>query len=53
VTAGHSLVVDVMKARRAEIERTLPGATPKERETIRAGFDAFARAAGSRRRRSC
>jgi DNA-binding MarR family transcriptional regulator len=43
---GRSLVIDVMKARRAEIERILASASPMERETIRGGFEAFARAAG-------
>jgi DNA-binding MarR family transcriptional regulator len=44
--AGQSLVLDVTKARYAEIERILSSASPKERETIRAGFEAFAAAAG-------
>jgi DNA-binding MarR family transcriptional regulator len=43
---GRSLVIDVMKARRAQIERILASASPTERETIRGGFEAFARAAG-------
>jgi DNA-binding MarR family transcriptional regulator len=44
--AGRSLVIDVMKAREAEIARILVSVPEKERETIRAGFEAFARAAG-------
>jgi DNA-binding MarR family transcriptional regulator len=44
--AGKSLVVDVMKARQAEIARIMASAPENEREMIRAGFEAFARAAG-------
>jgi DNA-binding MarR family transcriptional regulator len=44
--SGQSLVIDVMKARRSEIERILADASTQERETIRAGFEAFAQAAG-------
>ena len=44
--AGRELVVEVMKARRTEIERILTGTSPQDRETIRAGFEAFATAAG-------
>jgi len=44
--AGRDLVLSVMKARRREIEKTLRKASPGDRETIRAGFEAFAAAAG-------
>src|SRR5919199_2258551 len=39
---GRELVVEVMRARRTEIERILTGTSPQDRETIRAGFEAFA-----------
>jgi DNA-binding MarR family transcriptional regulator len=44
--AGRELVLDVLKARRREIEKILRTATREQREAIRAGFDAFARASG-------
>lgn len=44
--AGRDLVVDVMEARRTELQRILADTSPQERETIRAGFEAFATAAG-------
>jgi DNA-binding MarR family transcriptional regulator len=44
--AGRCLVIDVMRARRAEIERILASTSATERATIRGGFEAFARAAG-------
>src|SRR3954451_4570354 len=44
--AGRDLVLSVMKARRVEIERVLRRATPEQRAAIRAGFEAFAVAAG-------
>jgi DNA-binding MarR family transcriptional regulator len=44
--AGQELVLDVMKTRRADMERILASVSPQERETIRAGFEAFARAGG-------
>src|SRR2546423_475040 len=44
--AGQKLVLDVMEARRREIERILRRATREQRKAIRAGFDAFARVAG-------
>jgi DNA-binding MarR family transcriptional regulator len=44
--SGQDLVLSVMKTRRREIERILSKASPEERETIRAGFAAFATAAG-------
>jgi DNA-binding MarR family transcriptional regulator len=44
--SGQQLVLDVMRARRREIERVLRRATPEQREAIRTGFDAFAEAAG-------
>jgi DNA-binding MarR family transcriptional regulator len=43
---GHELVLSVMKARRAEIERILRQASPEQRSAIRIGFEAFAGAAG-------
>jgi DNA-binding MarR family transcriptional regulator len=43
---GQDLVVGVMKARRADIEKIPRRATPDQREAIRAGFAAFAVAAG-------
>jgi DNA-binding MarR family transcriptional regulator len=42
---GRELVLGVTKARRREMEKILRKATPKQREAIRAGFDAFASAA--------
>src|SRR3954447_24426609 len=44
--AGQELVLDVMKARRREIEKILRRATPEQREAIRTGFEAFAHVAG-------
>jgi DNA-binding MarR family transcriptional regulator len=44
--SGRQLVLDVMQARRREIEKILRRATPEQRKAIRTGFDAFARAAG-------
>jgi DNA-binding MarR family transcriptional regulator len=44
--AGRALVIDVMKARRAQIQRILAGASADQRATILAGFEAFAEAAG-------
>ena len=44
--AGQALVADVMKVRRAEVERILGRVPAGERATIRAGFEAFAKAAG-------
>jgi DNA-binding MarR family transcriptional regulator len=44
--SGQQLVLDVMRARRREIEKILRGATPEQREAIRTGFEAFAQAAG-------
>jgi DNA-binding MarR family transcriptional regulator len=44
--SGQDLVLSVMKTRRREIERILRKASSEERETIRAGFAAFATAAG-------
>jgi hypothetical protein len=36
----------VLEARRADVAAILSQATPKDRAAIRAGFEAFARAAG-------
>jgi len=44
--AGRQLVTKVPEARRAELARILGQAPPKDRAMIRAGFEAFARAAG-------
>ncbi|MGZ4612351.1 MAG: MarR family winged helix-turn-helix transcriptional regulator [Kineosporiaceae bacterium] len=44
--AGQALVADVMKVRRAEVERILGRVPARDRTTIRAGFEAFAKAAG-------
>jgi DNA-binding MarR family transcriptional regulator len=44
--SGQQLVLDVMRARRREIEKILRSATPEQREAIRTGFEAFAQAAG-------
>ena len=44
--AGRELVLGVMKARRREIEKILQTATREQRKAIRAGFAAFAKAAG-------
>src|SRR4051794_33535673 len=44
--AGQQLVLSVMKTRRREIEGILSRASPEQREAIRAGFEAFAAAAG-------
>src|SRR4051794_21824936 len=44
--AGQELVLDVMKARRREIEKILRTATREQGKAIRGGFEAFARAAG-------
>jgi DNA-binding MarR family transcriptional regulator len=43
---GRALVLDVMRGRRAEMQRILAGATGQEREAIRTGFETFARVAG-------
>ena len=44
--AGRELVVRVMEARRQDVERILRSASPADRASIRAGFEAFARVAG-------
>lgn len=44
--AGRELVTRVMEARRRDVERILGQASPVDRAAIRAGFEAFARAAG-------
>jgi DNA-binding MarR family transcriptional regulator len=44
--AGRLLVFEVLKARRREVERILATASPRERTTIRNGFEAFAKWAG-------
>src|SRR5215212_1727284 len=44
--AGRELVTKVLDARRADLAAILGQATPRERGVIRAGFEAFARAAG-------
>jgi DNA-binding MarR family transcriptional regulator len=44
--AGRDLVTKVLDARRADLAAILGQATPKDRAAIRAGFEAFARAAG-------
>jgi DNA-binding MarR family transcriptional regulator len=44
--SGRQLVLDVMRARRREIEKVLRKAPPDEREAIRTGFEVFARVAG-------
>ncbi len=44
--AGRALVEEVTLRRAADVERILASASPRERARIRAGFEAFARAAG-------
>jgi DNA-binding MarR family transcriptional regulator len=44
--AGRELVTKVLEARRADLARILRQAPAKDRAVIRAGFEAFARAAG-------
>lgn len=44
--AGQAFVAAVLEARRAEVERILGRVPARERTTIRAGFEAFANAAG-------
>jgi DNA-binding MarR family transcriptional regulator len=44
--AGRELVTKVMEARSADVEQILRQASPADRAAIRAGFEAFARAAG-------
>ena len=44
--AGRELVSKVLDARRADLARILSSASPQDRAVIRAGFEAFARAAG-------
>jgi DNA-binding MarR family transcriptional regulator len=44
--AGRELVTKVLEARRADLAAILSQVTPQERAVIRAGFEAFARAAG-------
>jgi DNA-binding MarR family transcriptional regulator len=44
--AGRELVTKVLDARRADLAAILSQVTPRERGVIRAGFEAFARAAG-------
>src|SRR6059058_4003051 len=44
--AGRELVTKVLEARRADLAAILGQVTPGERAVIRAGFEAFARAAG-------
>ena len=44
--AGRELVTNVLNARRADLARILGSASPGDRAAIRAGFEAFARAAG-------
>jgi DNA-binding MarR family transcriptional regulator len=43
---GRSLVLEVMKARRVEMQRILTGVSAQDREAIRTGFETFARLAG-------
>jgi DNA-binding MarR family transcriptional regulator len=47
--AGQDLVEKVMARRVADVERILTAAPPRDRARIRAGFEAFARAAGEPR----
>jgi DNA-binding MarR family transcriptional regulator len=44
--AGRELVTKVLEARRADLAKILGRAPAKDRAVIRAGFEAFARAAG-------
>ena len=44
--AGRDLVTKVLEARREDLARILRSAPPQDRAVIRAGFEAFARAAG-------
>ena len=44
--AGRELVTKVLEARRTDLARILGKATPEDRAVIRAGFEAFALAAG-------
>jgi DNA-binding MarR family transcriptional regulator len=44
--AGRELVTKVLHARRADLARILSSASPQDRAAIRAGFEAFAHAAG-------
>ena len=43
---GRGLVEEVTRRRAADVERILASASPRDRARIRAGFEAFARAAG-------
>lgn len=44
--AGRELVLDVTRTRRVEVERILSSVSEQGRQTIRAGFETFATAAG-------
>jgi DNA-binding MarR family transcriptional regulator len=44
--AGRELVTKVLEARRADLATILRQVSPEDRAVIRAGFEAFARAAG-------
>jgi DNA-binding MarR family transcriptional regulator len=44
--SGRELVEDVMRRRAKDVERVLGDASQRDRARIRAGFEAFARAAG-------